>query len=108
MCCSLNLKNVQFTLRYVSKGKLEQIVNVESIYKKIASKGRGVMHEMLDVFRMLDEERCGRVSLEDLVNVLRKFDFDLDEDELIALMSRWDATKDGSVEYEALVGAIFE
>ena len=98
---------VQFTLRYVNKGKLDSIVSIESIYDKLRSKGRGIHGEILNVFRMLDEDGSGRVSLDDLVNVIRKFNFDLDEDELIALMARWDQAKDGFVEYESFVSTIF-
>lgn len=98
---------MQFTLRYVNKGKLDSIVSIESIYDKLRSKGRGIYGEILNVFRMLDEDGSGRVSLDDLVNVIRKFNFDLDEDELIALMARWDQAKDGFVAYESFVSTIF-
>ena len=97
----------QFTLRYVNKGRLDSIVSVDSIYEKLSSKGRGMRAEILNVFRMLDEDGSGRVSLDDLVNVLRKFNFELDEDELIALMARWDAAKDGFIQYEEFVSTIF-
>jgi Ca2+-binding EF-hand superfamily protein len=83
-------------------------VSIESIYDKLRSRGRGMRGEILNVFRMLDDEGSGRVSLDDLVNVIRKFNFDLDEDELIALMGRWDSAKDGFVQYEAFVSTIFE
>ncbi len=99
---------MQFTLRYVNKGRLDSIVSIESIYDKLRSRGRGMRGEILNVFRMLDDEGSGRVSLDDLVNVIRKFNFDLDEDELIALMGRWDSAKDGFVQYEAFVSTIFE
>jgi Ca2+-binding EF-hand superfamily protein len=99
---------LQFTLRYVNKGRLDSIVSIESIYDKLRSRGRGMRGEILNVFRMLDDEGSGRVSLDDLVNVIRKFNFDLDEDELIALMGRWDSAKDGFVQYEAFVSTIFE
>ena len=33
--------------------------------------------------------------------------FDLDEDELIALLARWDQAKDGYIDYEDFVGTIF-
>lgn len=98
---------VQFTLRYVNKGKLDQIVSIDSIYGKLRSKGKGIEGEMIQVFRMLDEDGSGRVSLDDLVNVLRKFNFDLDEDELIALLARWDQAKDGFIDYEELIGTIY-
>lgn len=99
--------HAQFTLRYVNKGKLDQIVSIDSIYNKLRSKGSGLEGEVLQVFRMLDEEGSGRVSLDDLVNVIRKFNFDLDEDELIALLARWDQAKDGYIDYEDFVGTIF-
>jgi len=101
------LGSEQFTLRYVNKGKLDAIVSIDSIYEKMRRKGTGMQGEILNVFRMLDEDGSCRVSLDDLVNVLRKFNFDLDEDELIALMARWDQAKDGFVEYEAFVDTIF-
>ena len=47
----------------------------------------------MDTFRDRDNTGTGMVSLEDLVTVIRKFDFDLDEDELIALMAHWDVDK---------------
>ena len=99
---------VQFTLRYVNKGKLNSIVSIDDIHAKMASKGKGVRQEILKVFRMVEEDGSGRVSLDDLVNVLRKFNFDLDEDELIALMARWDQARDGYVEYQAFVDTIFQ
>jgi len=98
---------VQFTLRYVNKGKIDQIVSIDSIYDKLRSKGKGIEGEIIQVFRMLDEDGSGRVSLDDLVNVLRKFNFDLDEDELIALLARWDQAKDGFIDYEDLVGTVY-
>lgn len=51
---------------------------------------------------------AGAVSLDDLVNMMRKFNFDLDEDELIALMARWDSQKNGFVDYEDFVSTIFQ
>lgn len=82
-------------------------MSIDSIYNKLRSKGSGLEGEVLQVFRMLDEEGSGRVSLDDLVNVIRKFNFDLDEDELIALLARWDQAKDGYIDYEDFVGTIF-
>ena len=104
----VNAYCLQFTLRYVNKGRLDSIVSIESIYDKLRSRGKGMRGEILNVFRMLDDEGSGRVSLDDLVNVIRKFNFDLDEDELIALMGRWDSAKDGFIQYEAFVSTIFE
>jgi len=101
------LETDKFTLRYVNKGKLDAIVSIDEIYSKLRQKGRGIQGEILNVFRMLDEHGSGRVSLDDLVNVVRKFNFDLDEDELIALMARWDQAKDGYVDYEDFVTTIF-
>jgi hypothetical protein len=41
-----------------------------------------VCRDMVNVFRMLDEGQTGTATLDDLVNVVRKFNFDLDEDEV--------------------------
>ena len=102
------LETDKFTLRYLNKGRLDNIISIDSLYAKMRSKASGLSDELKSVFRLLDENGTGRVSLEDLVNVIRKFDFDLDEDELIALMSRWDASKNGEVDYEDFVTTIFD
>lgn len=72
----------------ILQGKIDSIVSIDSIHEKLKKKARGMSAEILNVFRMLDDEMTGRVSLDDLVNIIRKFNFDLDEDELIALMQR--------------------
>jgi len=101
------LETDKFTLRYVNKGRIDSFVSIDAIHEKLRVKGRGLANEILSVFRMLDDEQTGTVSLDDLVNMMRKFNFDLDEDELIALMARWDAHKDGFVPYEEFVSQVF-
>eukprot|EP00281_Chroomonas_sp_CCMP1168_P014460 CAMPEP_0206216454 /NCGR_PEP_ID=MMETSP0047_2-20121206/2729_1 /ASSEMBLY_ACC=CAM_ASM_000192 /TAXON_ID=195065 /ORGANISM="Chroomonas mesostigmatica_cf, Strain CCMP1168" /LENGTH=645 /DNA_ID=CAMNT_0053638801 /DNA_START=28 /DNA_END=1965 /DNA_ORIENTATION=+ len=101
------LETDKFTLRYVNKGKIDSFINVDNIHAKLHSKAKGSKREMLNVFRMLDEDQSGRVSLDDLVNVIRKFNFELDEDEMIALMARWDVCKEGFIDYEQFVDTVF-
>uniref|UniRef100_A0A7S0W4D5 EF-hand domain-containing protein n=1 Tax=Hemiselmis tepida TaxID=464990 RepID=A0A7S0W4D5_9CRYP len=101
------LETDKFTLRYVNKGNIDSFVNVDTIHRKICNKFTGTKREILNVFRMLDEEKNGVVTLDDLVNVIRKFNFELDEDEMIALMARWDQAKEGVINYEKFVDTVF-
>jgi len=101
------LETDKFTLRYVNKGNIDSFVNVDTIHAKLRNKFTGTKREILNVFRMLDEEKQGVVTLDDLVNVIRKFNFELDEDEMIALMAKWDQAKEGVINYERFVDTIF-
>jgi len=101
------LETDKFTLRYVNKGKLDSFINVDKIHEKLKAKFTGSKREMVNVFNMLDETGSGLVSLDDLVNVIRKFNFELDEDEMIALMERWDDTKRGFINYNDFCDSIF-
>uniref|UniRef100_A0A7S4NJR6 EF-hand domain-containing protein n=1 Tax=Guillardia theta TaxID=55529 RepID=A0A7S4NJR6_GUITH len=102
------LETDKFTLRYIHKGKLDNIVSIDLIHQKMRNKVQGMSREIMNVFRLIDEEQSGAVSLDDLVNVIRKFNFELDEDEIIALMGRWDQQKNGFIFYEDFVRTIFE
>jgi hypothetical protein len=101
------LETDKFTLRYVNKGKIDSFINVDKIHEKLKAKFTGSKREMVNVFNMLDETGSGLVSLDDLVNVIRKFNFELDEDEMIALMERWDDTKRGFINYNDFCDSIF-
>jgi hypothetical protein len=94
----------KFTLRYIHEGR--QFVDVNAVHERVR-KGARSAGDVLKAFRVMDPKGTGRVSLETLVMVLRKFSADLDEDELVALITHWDSARSGFVDYEELARALF-
>ena len=93
----------KFTLRHLNNGR--QFINVAAVHEKVRQKA-GSAASLLKAFRTIDVGDSGTVTLEELVAVLRKLSVDVDEDELVALITEWDTAKTGSVKYRDLLAAV--
>jgi len=94
----------KFTLRYLNNGR--QFVDVGAVHEKIR-RAAGSAAALTKALRAADAGGAGAVTLEALVAALRRLGTDVDEDELIALIARWDTARTGSVDYRELVQGVF-
>mmetsp|Transcript_35755 Transcript_35755/g.70052 ORF Transcript_35755/g.70052 Transcript_35755/m.70052 type:complete len:393 (-) Transcript_35755:35-1213(-) len=97
----------RFTLRYRNKGNIASLLSIDSVHEKIkiAVGGDGI-----DGFRaiMAESDATGKseIYLDSFVQALDRYDTQLDEDEIMALVQHWDTERNGLVKYENFIDAV--
>jgi len=96
----------RFTLRYRNKGNIASLLSIDSVHEKI----KHAVGDGLDGIRanMADSDATGNgeIYLDSFVQALDKYDTQLDEDEIMALVQHWDTERNGLVKFDDFLRAV--
>merc|ERR1712054_750185 len=79
-----------------------------AIVEKLKEKFREQAVLIRDTFRRVDEDHSGSLNMQEFRRALRKFNFDVTDQELISIMRKFDPDGDGSIKYEEFCKSVLE
>jgi len=97
----------EYTLNYMSNKKFPGS-DVDAIVEKLKDKFREQSVLIRDTFRRFDEDKSGDLSMQEFKMALRKFNFDISDQELISIMRKFDPNSDGSIRYDEFCSSVIE
>eukprot|EP00281_Chroomonas_sp_CCMP1168_P026865 CAMPEP_0206237264 /NCGR_PEP_ID=MMETSP0047_2-20121206/14173_1 /ASSEMBLY_ACC=CAM_ASM_000192 /TAXON_ID=195065 /ORGANISM="Chroomonas mesostigmatica_cf, Strain CCMP1168" /LENGTH=619 /DNA_ID=CAMNT_0053661689 /DNA_START=87 /DNA_END=1946 /DNA_ORIENTATION=- len=96
----------RFTLRYRNKGNIASLLSLDTVHEKIRAAVGDSVEGLHQALKDIDYKQNGEVYLDNFVQLLDRYDTQLDEDELLALVQHWDADRSGVIKYGPFVAAL--
>merc|ERR1711959_272341 len=97
----------EYTLNYMENKKFPAS-DVTAIVEKLKEKFREQSVLIRDTFRRVDEDHSGTLSMSEFKQALKKFNFDLTDQEVISVMRKFDPDGDGSIRYDEFCASVLE
>eukprot|EP00658_Telonema_sp_P-2_P075373 TRINITY_DN648_c0_g1_i10.p2 TRINITY_DN648_c0_g1~~TRINITY_DN648_c0_g1_i10.p2 ORF type:complete len:330 (-),score=111.01 TRINITY_DN648_c0_g1_i10:476-1465(-) len=97
----------EYTLNYMENKKFPAS-DVTYIVEKIKDKFREQSAMIRKTFRSIDKDHSGSLDMAEFKLVLKKFNFDLTDQEVISVMRKFDPDNDGSVRYDEFCQSVIE
>lgn len=97
----------EYTLNFMSNKKFPGS-DVSAIVQKLKEKFREQSVLIRDTFRKVDEDHSGSLNMSEFKMALRKFNFDVSDQELISIMRKFDPDGDGSIKYDEFCAAVLD
>jgi len=97
----------EYTLNYMENKKFPAS-DVSGIVTKLKEKFREQSALIRDAFRRCDEDHSGSLNMQEFRMALRKFNFDVSDQELISIMRKFDPDGDGSIKYDEFCASVLE
>merc|ERR1711959_34862 len=88
----------EYTLNYMENKKFPSS-DVQSIVDKLKEKFLEQNVAIRDTFRRFDRDHSGVLNMDEFREALRKFNFDVSDQELITIMRKFDPDGDGGIRY---------
>jgi len=95
----------EYTLNYMENKKFPAS-DVTAIVAKLKEKFIEQAALIRDVFRRVDEDHSGTLSMSEFKQALKKFNFDVTDQELISIMRKFDPDGDGSIRYDEFCASV--
>merc|ERR1712159_786186 len=97
----------EYTLNFMSNKKFPGS-DVSAIVQKLKEKFREQSVLIRDTFRKVDEDHSGSLNMSEFKMALRKFNFDVTDQELISIMRKFDPDGDGTIRYDEFCASVLE
>merc|ERR1712230_321303 len=97
----------EYTLNYMENKKFPSS-DVTAIVEKLKEKFREQAVLIRDVFRRVDEDHSGSLNMSEFRRALKKFNFDVTDQELISIMRKFDPDGDGSIRYDEFCSSVLD
>merc|ERR1712159_448473 len=97
----------EYTLNYMENKKFPSS-DVTAIVEKMKDKFREQSVLIRKTFRNIDKDHSGALDMNEFKQVLKKFNFDLTDQEVISVMRKFDPNGDGSVRYDEFCANVIE
>jgi Ca2+-binding EF-hand superfamily protein len=97
----------EYTLNFMSNKKFPGS-DVSAIVGKLKEKFLEQSVLIRDTFRRVDEDHSGSLNMQEFRQALRKFNFDVSDQELISIMRKFDPDGDGSIRYDEFCASVLE
>merc|ERR1711959_289197 len=97
----------EYTLNYMENKKFPNS-DVTAIVEKLKEKFREQSVLIRDTFRRVDEDHSGSLNMSEFRQALRKFNFDVTDQELISIMRKFDPDGDGTIKYDEFCASVLE
>merc|ERR1711959_631380 len=97
----------EYTLNFMENKKFPAS-DVTAIVEKLKEKFREQSVLIRDTFRRVDEDHSGTLSMSEFKQALRKFNFEVTDQELISIMRKFDPDGDGSIRYDEFCASVLE
>merc|ERR1712159_19944 len=97
----------EYTLNYMENKKYPSS-DVSSIVDKLKEKLPEQNALIRDTFRRYDRDHSGVLNMDEFREALRKFNFDVTDQELITIMRKFDPDGDGSIRYDEFCASVLE
>ena len=72
---------------------------MDAVYHRLRKKIYEGNYKIKDAFRILDVDHSGFITIDEFEVLMKKYGFDLNPEELLYLMRRFDSNRDGRVDY---------
>merc|ERR1712100_451967 len=97
----------EYTLNYMENKKFPSS-DVSVIVEKLKEKLREQSVLIRDTFRRFDKDHSGALNMAEFRDVLKRFNFDCSDQELITIMRKFDPNGDGSIRYDEFCSSVLE
>jgi len=97
----------EYTLNYMENKKFPSS-DVTEIVNKLKTKFREQSVLIRDTFRKFDKDHSGSLNMAEFRDILRKFNFEVSDQELITIMRKFDPNGDGSINYDEFCKNVIE
>jgi len=97
----------EYTLNYMENKKFPSS-DVTEIVNKLKVKFQEQNVLIRDTFRKFDKDHSGSLNMAEFRDILRKFNFDVSDQELITIMRKFDPNGDGSINYDEFCKNVLE
>lgn len=97
----------EYTLNYMENKKFPNS-DVSAIVEKMKDKFLEHSSLIRKTFRSIDKDHSGTLDMNEFKQVLKKFNFDLTDQEVISVMRRFDPDNDGVVRYDEFCSQVIE
>jgi len=97
----------EYTLNYMENKKFPSS-DVSEIVSKLKIKFQEQSVLIRDTFRKFDKDHSGSLNMAEFRDILRKFNFDVSDQELITIMRKFDPNGDGSINYDEFCKNVLE
>ena len=97
----------EYTLNFMSNKKFPGS-DVTAIVEKLKNKFREQSVLIRDTFRRVDEDHSGTLNMHEFKGALKKFNFDVSDQELISIMRKFDPNGDGEIRYDEFCASVLD
>jgi len=97
----------EYTLNFMENKKFPAS-DVTQIVNRLKDKFLEQSSQIRKTFRNVDKDHSGSLDMEEFKIVLKKFNFDLTDQEVISVMRKFDPNCDGSVRYDEFCANVLE
>merc|ERR1711998_59359 len=97
----------EYTLNYMENKKFPAS-DVTAIVNRLKDKFLEQSAQIRKTFRNVDKDHSGSLDMEEFKQVLKKFNFDLTDQEVISVMRKFDPDCDGTVRYDEFCANVLE
>jgi Ca2+-binding EF-hand superfamily protein len=97
----------EYTLNYMENKKFPSS-DVTEIVNKLKVKFNEQSVLIRDTFRKFDKDHSGSLNMAEFRDILRKFNFEVSDQELITIMRKFDPNGDGSINYDEFCKNVLE
>merc|ERR1711871_1816254 len=97
----------EYPLNYMENKKFPSS-DVSSIVEKLKEKLREQSVLIRDSFRRFDKDHSGALNMAEFRDILKRFNFDCSDQELITIMRKFDPNGDGSIRYDEFCANVLE
>lgn len=97
----------EYTLNYMENKKFPSS-DVSMIVEGLKGKFRESSVLIRDSFRRFDKDHSGALNMQEFREALKKFNFEVSDQELITIMRKFDPNGDGQIRYDEFCAAVLE
>jgi len=97
----------EYTLNFMENKKFPSS-DVTAIVEKLKEKFKEQAVLIRDTFRRVDDDHSGTLNMAEFRKALKKFNFDVTDQELISIMRKFDPDGDGSIRYDEFCASVLE
>jgi len=98
----------EYTRKYISGEHSGRRADLPAVLAKLREGLMLQMANIREVFRRFDTDHNGVMTIGEFQQVLNKFGYNLDDDEVITIMQAFDPRSDGQVTYEDFCNAVLD
>lgn len=98
----------EYSRKYIKDGSVSRQYDTAAVMEKLREGMRQQFPLVRDIFRKFDQDHDGVITVGEFKDALRKYNFQVSDDEVTVLMKHFDTRMDGQISYNEFCDALLD